>query len=199
MSEPQFSKSADKNKDVILEQLRKRLSPGAEVLEIASGTGQHAVHFARAMPDIVWQPSDRNLHEYGLHDMLVEAKLDNLRPPITVDVTRWPDIEKQYGVVYSANCIHVMPHNNLGPYVAGAARALKPGGLMMLYGPFKCGGEFTTESNAQFDGFLRSTYEDGGIRDFEETDALAKANGLEFIDDTAMPANNQFIVWQKAA
>jgi len=199
VNEPQFSKSADKNKGVILDQLRRYLAPGAEVLEIASGTGQHAIHFARAMPDVIWQPSDRDLDTFGLQDTLAGENLTNLRAPVELDVTRWPSFDHDYDTVYSANCIHVMPSRNLEPYIAGAAKALKPDGMMMLYGPFKYDGAFTTESNAQFDAFLRGTYEDGGIRDFEEVDRLAVENGLVFLSDTAMPANNQFIVWQKAA
>ena len=167
------------------------------MLEIASGTAQHALHFARHMPDIIWQPSDISLETYGLADTISQSGLPNLRPPIVLDVARWPGFDREYDGVYSANCIHVMPYQNLRPYVVGAARALKPGGMMMLYGPFKYGGQFTTQSNADFDGFLRGTYEAGGIRDFEEVDQLAGEAGLTFFSDEDMPANNQFLIWRK--
>ncbi len=192
-----FSSSADRNKDVILQQLRKRLAPGAEVLEIASGTGQHALHFASSMPDVIWQPSDRNLDDFGLRKAIAGAAPDNLMAPIILDVTNWPCFDRAFDTIFSANCIHVMPLCNLEPYVSGAAKALKPGGMMMLYGPFKYDGVFTTPSNEQFDAFLRGTYEDGGIRDFEAVDQLARENGLTLFDDADMPANNQFITWQK--
>lgn len=198
MGVPHFSKSADANKSAILQQLRKRCAPGAEVLEIASGTAQHALYFTQQMPDIIWQPSDIDIDAYGLRDAVSRAGQPNLRPPIVLDVFRFPTFENEYDAVYSANCIHVMPSENLEPYVAGASRALKSGGMMMLYGPFKYDGEFTTESNEKFDGFLRSTYLGGGIRDFSTVDGLAAKNGLEFHSDTQMPANNQFIIWRKA-
>ena len=197
MSEPHFSKSADRNKEIILEQLRKRCAPGAELLEIASGTAQHALHCSLHMPDIFWQPSDTDLNAYGLADIVAGSSLQNLLPPLILDVTRFPKWDNAYDAVYSANCIHVMPSRSLKHYVAGAAAALKPGGMMMLYGPFKYGGEFTTQSNAEFDSFLRGTYEDGGIRDFERVDELAQTHGLKFHSDTDLPANNQFIIWQK--
>ncbi|MEM1038492.1 MAG: DUF938 domain-containing protein [Pseudomonadota bacterium] len=194
---PHFSAAADKNKDVILQRLKAVLKPGHRVLEIASGTAQHALHFAKQMPEVTWQPTDRDLQEYGLKTTIAAANLGNLPAPIKLDVAAWPQDLGGYSAVYSANCIHVMPEDNLGPYVHGAAASLRPGGLMMLYGPFKYGGTFTTPSNESFDGFLSETYPGGGIRDFETVDALAQENGLSFVSDTAMPANNQFIVWQR--
>lgn len=167
------------------------------MLEIASGTGQHMLHFSEAMPGITWQPSDRSLAEFALRENVLAADRGNVMSPLQIDVSRFPDFQEAYDAVYSANCIHVMPSANLEPYVAGAAKALKPGGMMMLYGPFKYDGQFTTPSNEQFDAFLRGTYEDGGIRDFERVDELAEANGLTFHSDSNMPANNQFIIWRK--
>jgi cyclopropane fatty-acyl-phospholipid synthase-like methyltransferase len=199
MSEPHFSKSADANKDVILERLQTVLKPDARVLEIASGTGQHALHFARNLDHVEWQPSDRDLNEYRLAETLANANFKNLASPITLDVLHWPNLRPKFDAVYSANCIHVMPLENLKPYVEGAAKSLKQGGCMLLYGPFKYGGEFTTQSNADFSRFLGETYPGGGIRDFETVNQLAKDNGLTFESDTPMPANNQFLVWRKTA
>ncbi|MEM1317461.1 MAG: DUF938 domain-containing protein [Pseudomonadota bacterium] len=195
---PHFSQAAERNRHDIAPKLRARIQDGANVLEIASGTGQHILHFSEVMPNIIWQPSDRSLEEFALRDKVVAAKRDNLLAPLQIDVMKFPDFEETYDAVYSANCIHVMPSANLEPFVVGAAKALKPGGMMMLYGPFKYDGRFTTESNEQFDAFLRGTYEDGGIRDFERVDELAEANGMSFHSDTDMPANNQFIIWRKA-
>lgn len=167
------------------------------ILEIAGGTGQHALHFSREMPGVTWQTSDRDLQEYGLAETVAAAGRDNLPAPIELDVTDWPPLEHPFDAVYSANCIHIMPEENLAPYVAGVASSLDAGGKMMLYGPFRYGGAFTTDSNARFDSFLRDTYPGGGIRDFETVDTLARQRGLELVSDTAMPANNQFIVWRK--
>lgn len=197
MSQQPFSKSADANKDVILEQLRKQLKPGSRVLEIASGTGQHAVHFARHLPYIKWQPSDHDLGSFGLVARLNNENLANIAEPIALDVLRWPDLGEIFDAVYSANCIHVMPPENLQPYIEGAARSLCAGGAMMLYGPFKYDGAFTTQSNASFNEFLVNTYPGGGIRDFEIVDQLASKAGFFLESDTGMPANNQFIVWRK--
>ncbi|MEM8750794.1 MAG: DUF938 domain-containing protein [Pseudomonadota bacterium] len=199
MTSPPFSKSADKNKEVIAEQLALVLKPGQRVLEIASGTGQHAVHFSDVLPQITWQPSDVDLDAYGLSDTLSRVTRPNLLAPIVLDVCHWPNLRPKFDAVYSANCIHVMPPANLLPYVEGAARSLRAGGLMMLYGPFKYGGAFTTPSNAQFSNWLAETYPGAGIRDFETVDALARDNGLSFVSDTPMPANNQFLVWRKGA
>jgi len=198
MAEPHFSKSADTNKNVILEQLQKVLSPNARVLEIASGTAQHALHFSSQMPNINWQPSDRDLVEYQLAETCKDTGIENLLEPLVLDVTHWPNLRPKYDAVYSANCIHVMPEENLKLYVEGAAKSLKQNGGMLLYGPFKYGGDFTTQSNADFNQWLAERY-GGGIRDFETVDQLAKDNGLSFESDTAMPANNQFLVWRKGA
>ena len=196
MAEPHFSKSADTNKNVILEQLQRVLTPDARVLEIASGTAQHALHFSSQMPKIQWQPSDRDLVEYQLAETCKDTEFENLLEPIVLDVTHWPNLRPKFDAVYSANCIHVMPEKNLKPYVEGAAKSLKQNGCMLLYGPFKYDGDFTTQSNADFNQWLVERY-GGGIRDFETVDQLAKNNGLTFESDTAMPANNQFLVWRK--
>lgn len=196
--QPQFSKSADNNKQVILEQLQKWLKADHVVLEVASGTGQHALHFCQNLLHINWQPSDRDLDAFGLRERLAgQAVPKNLLPPITLDIAEWDAAAESYDAIYSANCLHVIPENLVTPYVTGVASSLKPGGLMLLYGPFRYGGDFTTPSNRQFDGFLRETYPGGGIRDFETIDQMARNNGLEFQSDTAMPANNQFLVWRK--
>ncbi|MEP1208330.1 MAG: DUF938 domain-containing protein [Rhizobiaceae bacterium] len=194
---PPFSKSADANKDHILEQLQACLKPHDKVLEIASGTGQHAVHFSQHMPDIVWQSSDLDLTTFGLEQVIAAHPRPNLPTPLRLDIGNWPPLAASYNAVYSANCIHIIGSELLAPYVAGAARSLGQGGLMLLYGPYKYDGDFTTESNAGFDQFLRSTYDGGGIKDFEMLDQLATDNGLELESDTAMPANNQFLIWRK--
>ena len=197
MSTPPFSRSAEANKDVILQQLQTVLTPSARVLEIASGTGQHALYFAHHLHGVEWQPSDRDLNEYQLADTIQNAGLKALQQPIVLDVLHWPNLRPKFDAVYSANCIHVMPEGNLKPYVEGAAKSLKQDGCLLLYGPFKYGGEFTTESNGDFNQWLREQYEGAGIRDFETVDQLAKDNGLTFESDTPMPANNQFLVWRK--
>jgi len=197
--EPHFSKSADKNKDVILEQLQSCLNEGDRVLEVASGTGQHALHFSANLPDILWQPSDVDLDRYRLIEKLKTAERQNLADPISLDVAHWPNLRPKFDAVYSANCVHIINKQLVEDYVRGVCRSLKAGGKMLLYGPFKFGGDFTTPSNADFDRFLRETYPGGGIRDFEWLDELAETGGLKFQSRTDLPANNHFLIWQKAS
>lgn len=197
MGEPRFSLAADKNKEFILAELRKILKPGDRVLEVASGTGQHALHFSSGLPDVIWQPSDRDLYEYGLVDALAEYNRTNLQNPVKLDVNNWPDQGERFNAVYSANCVHVINWSSVENYIRGATRCLRNEGAFILYGPFKYKGGFTTDSNRQFDEFLRNTYPGGGIRDFEAVDECVQAEGLSFQSDTAMPANNQLLVWRK--
>ena len=199
MSERYFNNAADKNKDFILEQLRKALQPDDRVLEIASGTGQHAAHFTAHMPDIFWQPSDLDIHGTGLVENLSGLHRTNLLAPLTLDINHWPDISEQFDALYSANCIHVIDWQSVENYIRGAAGCLKTEGALILYDPFKFDGAFTTESNEQFDAFLRERYCGGGIRDFEAIDALATKEGLSFQSNTQMPANNQFLIWRKTS
>ena len=194
---PPFSKSADNNKDHILEQLRACLNSGDAVLEVASGTGQHGLHFSTHMPEITWQCSDLDLETFALGNTLAHHARSNLPMPLVLDIAAWPSLPQTYDAVYSANCIHIIPGELVQPYVEGAAASLKPGGLMLLYGPYKYDGAFTTQSNADFDTFLSNTYPGGGIKDFETLDSLANANGLTLQQDIAMPANNQFLIWRK--
>ncbi len=193
-----FSQPADRNKGHILEQLQRFLIGARHVLEIASGTGQHALHFTDHLPDVLWQPSDLDLKAFGLEHTLSENLRANMAAPLTLDISRWPDTGPVYDAVYSANCLHVIDWPKVVAYVSGAARSLKTGGLMMLYGPFNYGGAYTSEGNASFDETLKQTYEGGGIRDFEAVNDLAQANGLSLLEDVTMPANNRFLVWRKS-
>ena len=195
--QPPFSRSADANKDHILKQLRSCLKPDDCVLEVGSGTGQHALHFTQSMPEITWQSSDVDLTNYQLTKVLAGAARSNLLAPLVLDIDHWPDLDGAYDAVYSANCVHIIGHDQVAPYVEGASSSLKTGGLMLLYGPYKYGGEFTTESNASFDVYLRNNYGAGGIKDFETIDELANDHGLVLEKDVAMPANNQFLIWRK--
>ncbi len=195
MTQRPFNKSADANKDVILEQLRLVLPVPARVLEIGSGTGQHGSHFTGEIPELEWQTSDRDLETYGLAAAISEVS--NMPEPIVLDVAHWPALRPRFDAVYSANCVHLMDARDLPHYVAGAARSLLPDGVMILYGPFKYRGEFTTDSNERFDTFLKAQHPSAGIRDFEVIDRLAGEEGLRLEKDVAMPSNNQFLVWRK--
>lgn len=192
-----FSKAAENNKQVVLEQLMLCVDAGDRVLEIASGTGQHAIHFTKNISNLTWQPTDVDLDRYELIQNLKTYSELSIEPPFVLDIDHWPNLRPKFDAVYSANCLHIVGEEKLLPYVVGAAQSLKPNGFMILYGPFKYGGEFTTQSNAKFDQFLRETYPGSGIRDFERVDELAQQNGFTLVKDVSMPANNQFLVWQK--
>ena len=193
-----FSEACERNKDPILAILREALAGCADVLEIGSGTGQHAVHFARHLPWLEWQPTDRG--EY-LGSLAARVRLEgppNLRQPLELDVLAdgpWPAGEAD--AVFSANTLHIMSWDAVEAAFRGIGALLRPGGVLAIYGPFRYGGEFTSASNAEFDAFLRARDPDSGIRDAEAVDGLARRNGLVLSDDHAMPANNQLRIWRR--
>ena len=192
-----FSEACERNKGPILEVLRSVLTGPAQVLEIGSGTGQHGVHFARHLPHVVWQPSDRLEHLAALNDRIRAEGSSNLLPPIALDVTQtaWP--AWKFDAVYSANTLHIMSWDEVLSFYVGVGSILSVGGTLVVYGPFRYAGRFTTASNAAFDQSLRERDPCSGIRDFEAVDALAAAQGLELLADHALPANNQLLVWAR--
>jgi len=192
-----FSEACERNKGPILEHLAPALARASSVLEIGSGTGQHAVHFARHLPAVAWQPSDRAEWLPGLAARIAAEGPANLAAPLELDVAweRWP--VGPADAVYSANTLHIMSWPEVEALFRGAGRTLTPGGVLAIYGPFRYGGRFTTDSNAQFDAGLRGRDPASGIRDFESVNALAHAEGLALEADHAMPANNQLLLWRK--
>lgn len=199
-----FNQAADNNKSFILEKLMSHLPRQARVLEVASGTGQHALHFAKALPHNTWQPTDLPHNLSGITARFkMEGQPENLLLPQPLDISAVPWatqnelFQHRYDAVYACNCLHVISWGLVEAFFKGVDATLDTGGHLFLYGPYKYEGAFTTESNARFDGWLKETYPGGGIRDFEAVDALAQAIGLSLVADHAMPANNQFLVWQR--
>ena len=192
-----FSQAAENNKAPIAEILTDVFSDVKHVLEIGSCTGQHAVHMGRAFPDIIWQPSDIAPMIDGLGARIEKDAPDNVRPPISIDVMdgEWP-FEKA-DAVYAANVVHIISKPHIEALFAGIGRTLTSGGILVLYGPFKYGGNYTSESNARFDLWLKNRDSKSGIRQFEYIDGLARSHQLRLQDDFQMPANNQLIVWRK--
>jgi SAM-dependent methyltransferase len=196
--EKPYAAACDRNRDPILEVLRRRLPARGRVLEIGSGTGQHAVHFAAALPQLTWQTSDVAGNLPGIRAWLAEAQLVNLPEPLVLDVNApWP--VKRYDAVYSANTLHIMSWEEVQRLFAELAGHLEPLATLAVYGPFNYGGRFTSASNAAFDASLRGRTPHMGIRDFEAVDALARGIGLELVEDCAMPANNRTLVWRLSA
>ena len=195
-----FSDACERNKGPILEVLRRFLGDTAGVvLEIGSGTGQHAVHFARHLPQLSWQPSDQGEHLSALTARVGVEGPCNLLPPLELDVAqqRWPCDDDSIDAVFSANTLHIIGWRLVQKFFRGVGRVLRADGLLLVYGPFRYGGQYTSHSNHAFDDVLRRRDPASGIRDFEAVDALAVAQGLTLVDDVAMPANNQTLVWRK--
>jgi SAM-dependent methyltransferase len=193
-----FSEACERNKAPILEILRPALAGCTRVVEIGAGTGQHAVHFARELPHLEWQPTDRVDGLRGLAARIAEEGTPNLRPPIALDVMRpdWPPLAAD--AVYSANTLHIMHWAAVEAFFRGVGRILGEGGVLVVYGPFRYAGRFTTDSNASFDRSLRRRDPASGIRDFEAVSALAALNGLQLRADCAMPASNQLLLWVRS-
>ena len=192
-----FSPACENNKGPILAVLQRHLRPGCRVLEVGSGTGQHVVFFASELPQTVWQPSDRGDSLPIVAARVARAALANVHAPLALDVDRDPWPPGPFDAVFAANTTHIMGWPSVERFVAGVGGVLAPGGLFLLYGPFNYGGRFTSDSNESFDASLRQRDPASGIRDFEAVDALARAAGLELVEDTAMPANNRLLVWRR--
>ena len=191
------SEACERNRAPILAVLRDAFADCASVLEIGSGTGQHAVYFGAHLPHLTWQPSDLIEHHAGIRAWLSEAQLANVLPPLVLDANGadWP--ERQYDAVFTSNTLHIVAQETVERMFAGIARALPLHGVLAVYGPFNYGGDYTAASNARFDAWLRARDPASGIRDFESVDALARSYGLALAHDHAMPANNRTLVWRR--
>ncbi len=193
-----YAPACDRNRDPILGVLRRWFADRKRVLEIGSGTGQHACAFAAALPHLEWQTSDVAENLPGIHLWLEEAQLANLPPPVELDVSgEWP--KGSYDAAFSANTLHIMSWEEVRQFFPGLGRALGPDAMLAIYGPFNYGGRFTSDSNAEFDHSLKERDANMGIRDFEAVDALARSAGFELVEDAPMPANNRTLVWRRQA
>lgn len=199
MAEKPYAESCAQNRDPILAVLREVFADRRRVLEIASGTGQHAVYFGEALAHLVWQTSELPENHAGIQAWLDEAALDNVLAPVALDVNDadWPVAEVD--AVFNANTVHIVGWPAVERLFAGVGRVLAPGGLLCLYGPFNYGGTFTSESNARFDAWLKARDPVSGVRDFEALDRLAHAQGLVLERDIEMPVNNRTLVWRRRA
>jgi len=195
-----FSEACERNKGPILEVLQRWLrNQAGMVLEIGAGTGQHAVHFARNLPRMSWQPTERLESLAALAARVEVEGSSNLLAPAELDVEQgaWPCDAESVDAVYTANTLHIVSWPQVQALFRGVDRILRDDGLLVVYGPFRYGGQFTSHSNAVFDAALRARDPLSGIRDFEAVDSLAVAQGLRLVEDCAMPANNQALVWRR--
>ena len=197
MSKP-HSPSCERNREPILDVLRVQLAGRRHVLEIGSGTGQHAVHFAAALPQLVWQSSDRTENLPGIRAWLDEAALPNTPAPLEFDVAgTWP--ATQFDAVFSANTLHIMAWHEVELLFARLPTITTDNASLIIYGPFNVQGRYSSDSNAAFDQWLQARGAHMAIRDAEAVDALASRAGFNLIDDIAMPANNRCRVWRRNA
>jgi hypothetical protein len=192
------SPSAERNKGPIAEVLMRVLPKQGDVLEVSSGTGQHVVHFARAMPAIRWQPTEADADSLeSIVSWLAQESLPNVNPPLPLDVHDevWPVVEVA-GVV-CLNMIHIAPPSATEALLHGAAKIVCPGGVLFLYGPYRRQGRHTAPSNEAFDASLRARNPQWGVRNLEDVAALAASEGFELQEVNEMPANNLGLVFRK--
>jgi Protein of unknown function (DUF938) len=210
------SPSCERNKEPILAVLRTHFAERCHVLEIGSGTGQHAVHFATALPWLTWQCSDAEESLAGIRMWLDEAALPNTPAPFALQAVAEPvphfalsppraredagvGAASGYDAVFSANTLHIMGWPEVQALFAVLPTVLAVDATVAVYGPFNYSGDYTSESNRQFDAWLKARDMRSGIRDFEAVHALAEGIGLRMIADEAMPANNRMLIWRREA
>lgn len=195
MTKP-YSQACENNKQPILDILKLEFSKPQRVLEIGSGTGQHSVHFAKNMPHIFWQPSDLAINHQGIKQWLAEANLANTNNPIALDLNQpWPI--KSIDGIFTANTLHIVSWQLVIKFFAGVKDHLAPGGKLCIYGPFNYNGQFTSESNRDFDKWLKARDRHSGIRNIEEVHKLANQAKLALTNDYKMPANNRLLTFIK--
>lgn len=191
--------AASRNAAPILEALTHELDDCSKVLEVGSGTGQHAVFFASRLAHLQWQPSDLKQNLPGIREWLDHAEPDNVADPLELDVLVSAIPAERYDAVFSANTAHIMSYDAVRKMIELVGEVTEPGGKFCLYGPFKLRGAHTTESNAAFDESLRSRNPRMGIRNLDDLEDLAAASGLSLRRVYAMPTNNFLIVWSKSS
>lgn len=196
-SEKPYAPSCDRNRDPILDMLKQYLTEPATVLEIASGTGQHALYFSNALPHLHWQCTDLAANLPGIQMWLDEAKHEPAALALDVNQGEWP--LERVDVLFTANSLHIMSWDSVKALFGKVETILAANGQLIIYGPFNYNGEYSSESNQQFDQWLLNRDPQSAIRHFEDVCQLAEQAGLSLTQDHPMPANNRCIVWKKTA
>jgi len=199
MTQKPFSQACENNKGPILNVLKSAFADIDQVLEIGTGTGQHAVFFAEHLTHLSWQPTDVAQHLSGINLWLKDAQLSNINSPIALNVLDeiWPVASTK--AVFTANTLHIMGKPEVVRFFEKLAKVLMPAGKFCCYGPFNYGGQFSSESNARFNDWLYQQSPKSAIRDFEWIESLAHEVGLKLVEDHEMPANNRLLEWQKTS
>ena len=196
MTKP-YADACDRNQEPIFSVIGPLFSDRKAVLEIGSGTGQHAVYFAKRLPKLIWYTSDLEECHTGIKLWLEEADLANTRPPAILDVNQaiWPMLNVD--AVFSANTLHIFHWPEVKAMFRNVGKLLPMNGLFVVYGPFNYAGKYTSASNENFDQWLKARDLNSGIRDFEEINKLAESANMKLLDDYEMPANNRILCWHK--
>ena len=189
--------ACDRNSEPIFNVIEPLFRNCKSVLEIGSGTGQHAVYFAARMPALTWHTSDLAVSHEGIMAWIRDSGLDNIRQPVELDVKQgnWPELD--IDGIFSANTVHIMHMDEVERFIQGAGKLLPVRGKLVLYGPFNYQNRYTSESNARFDEWLKARDPGSGIRNFEDINNLASGAGMQFCRDYEMPANNRILYWEK--
>lgn len=192
-----FSQACENNKQPILQIIRRVFNQPQTVWEIGSGTGQHACYFARQLPHIEWQPTDREENLAGISLWVEECELSNIKPAIKLDVSDqpWPSIRMD--AIFTANTLHIMSWREVLVLFATLGEVLDPGAKLCIYGPFNYNDSYTSDSNRQFDLWLKTRDPESGIRDLQAVKQLAGTVDITLLADNPMPANNRLLVWVK--
>lgn len=191
-----YSEASERNKAPILSVLQQAFATSRRVLEVGSGTGQHAVYFAKNLPHLTWLPSDQPEAVHWVRRRMEAEAPENIDPPVALDVATRP-WALSVDSMFTANTFHIMSWQEVVHFFDGVAEVLEENGVVCVYGPFRYAGGYTSESNARFDRSLRDQAPHMGLRDFEAVNQLAEGAGLELVADHSMPANNQTLVWQR--
>lgn len=196
MQNKPYAESCDQNRDAIFSVIQPLLLNSSSVLEIGSGTGQHAVYFSQKLPHLVWNSSDRSENIESIKLWLSEAD-NHLPQPIELDVTQqqWPELS--FDVAFTANSCHIMSQDSVETMISRIGERLPDGGQLIIYGPFNYNQQYTSTSNEQFDHWLKSRDPESGIRNFEDLNRLAEEAGMSLVNDFEMPANNRILNWKK--
>ena len=191
-----FAESSEQNKEPILEILKSEFADCHRILEVGSGTGQHAVFFSEQLPHLQWICSDLEENHAGIQMWLDEAQHNNVEGPLLLDAREdWPQLHAD--AIFSANAIHIMSWQAAQGMIKNIGKVLTSGGKLCLYGPFMVNGQHTADSNAQFDVWLKNRDPLSGIRDVTDLTTLLNLQNMELVNDYEMPVNNRILVWQK--
>ena len=189
-----FSQACEQNKEPILNILKQVFKNNKKILEIGSGTGQHAAYFSRHLPHLIWQPSDLKENHSSIESWM-EEDITNIEKPIELDISQhpWPNVSVDG--IFAANVFHIISWEVITHFFLGVGEILNKNGVVLIYGPFSYAGKHTSQSNEDFDRYLRQRDPLSGVRDIVDLDNLAQSVGLKLIEDYPMPVNNKCLVW----